>query len=437
MTEETGTIVFGLQHLTGNRRGEEESYQGDRISIGRGRNNHCTFDPEKERSVSHRHCEIRLEDNIAVLYDIGSLNGTYVNGRRVRRTPLADGDEIGLGREGPRLRFCFRSGKPAGSPDAPGPQAAEPQQKLGPTAQEARPSGIMQQVQEGRRVNRYRIAVLVLGGIALALAIAAVALYGELQTRITKLEGGASSADPAKAAPRAGALGNPEPGKPVEQPLRGTGGVKAAPPAVVRSGIVSLAVRSENGSGAVREVGAGAVVGPGLVVTTLSVLDDAETLLQREPAERGTRMVLVAMVPGGESWPVTGVHAPSNPGSLPYADLALLALDPESRTVVPRLLFSATTSRNLKAWAPGLSAEDVIVDKYCNARGEPVPGSDPPSLLKISGSLPVPGTPLLAGNDLAGLSHGNYMPGIAVAAPALKAFVEQAEKSAPRRLRGR
>ena len=89
-------VAFGLLHLSGSRRGDVERFQSDRVCIGRGRNNDCTFDPERERSVSHRHCEIRIEDAAPVLYDMGSLNGTYVNGRRVRRVGLQPNDEIGL-----------------------------------------------------------------------------------------------------------------------------------------------------------------------------------------------------------------------------------------------------------------------------------------------------------------------------------------------------
>ena len=50
-------LHIALRHLTGHRKGMEERFTGTRISIGRGKNNHCSFDAERERSVSHRHCE--------------------------------------------------------------------------------------------------------------------------------------------------------------------------------------------------------------------------------------------------------------------------------------------------------------------------------------------------------------------------------------------
>lgn len=45
-------------------------------------------------SVSKRHAEIRLEEGRPVLSDLGSTNGTFVNGRPANDTPLAHGDVV-------------------------------------------------------------------------------------------------------------------------------------------------------------------------------------------------------------------------------------------------------------------------------------------------------------------------------------------------------
>lgn len=45
-------------------------------------------------SVSKRHAEIRIEAGRPVLKDLGSTNGTFVNGRPASETPLADGDVV-------------------------------------------------------------------------------------------------------------------------------------------------------------------------------------------------------------------------------------------------------------------------------------------------------------------------------------------------------
>lgn len=48
--------------------------------------------------VSRHHAELRIEGNEIVVIDLGSTNGTTVNGRPVRQTSLRDGARIGLGR---------------------------------------------------------------------------------------------------------------------------------------------------------------------------------------------------------------------------------------------------------------------------------------------------------------------------------------------------
>lgn len=48
--------------------------------------------------VSRHHAELRLEDDEVVLVDLGSTNGTFVNGQPVRRVVLGDGTRVTLGR---------------------------------------------------------------------------------------------------------------------------------------------------------------------------------------------------------------------------------------------------------------------------------------------------------------------------------------------------
>jgi hypothetical protein len=48
--------------------------------------------------VSRHHAELRLEDGDVVLVDLGSTNGTFVNGQPVRRVLLTDGTRVTLGR---------------------------------------------------------------------------------------------------------------------------------------------------------------------------------------------------------------------------------------------------------------------------------------------------------------------------------------------------
>lgn len=48
--------------------------------------------------VSRHHAELRIENDQVVLVDLGSTNGTFVNGQPVRRVALSDGIHISLGR---------------------------------------------------------------------------------------------------------------------------------------------------------------------------------------------------------------------------------------------------------------------------------------------------------------------------------------------------
>src|SRR5205807_10635907 len=56
-----------------------------------------------DSNVSRRHAEVRRQGNGFVVVDLGSTNGTKVNGVGVRERRLADGDELRVGNT--RLRF--------------------------------------------------------------------------------------------------------------------------------------------------------------------------------------------------------------------------------------------------------------------------------------------------------------------------------------------
>jgi hypothetical protein len=60
-------------------------------------------------TVSRRHVMIERDDNGYVLHDVGSLNGTYVNRKRVDEARLLYGDEVQIGRY--RLSFVIGGAK--------------------------------------------------------------------------------------------------------------------------------------------------------------------------------------------------------------------------------------------------------------------------------------------------------------------------------------
>ena len=71
--------------------------------IGRGEESEIVLlDP----SVSRAHAVVEVTAGVAVVRDLGSTNGTFVNGRRVASESLHDGDELRLGNT--RMRFEAR-----------------------------------------------------------------------------------------------------------------------------------------------------------------------------------------------------------------------------------------------------------------------------------------------------------------------------------------
>ena len=54
-------------------------------------------------TVSRRHAELLAEGGRFTIRDLGSLNGTFVNRRRIESTELEDDDEVQIGKY--RLTF--------------------------------------------------------------------------------------------------------------------------------------------------------------------------------------------------------------------------------------------------------------------------------------------------------------------------------------------
>lgn len=84
-----------------------------------------------DRIVSKEHCHIDFVDGRFVLRDLGSLNGTFVNGERVGERVLTPGDEITLGST--RILFDGEGAQRAGRPVPPG-YGIGPPAPVGPTA---------------------------------------------------------------------------------------------------------------------------------------------------------------------------------------------------------------------------------------------------------------------------------------------------------------
>lgn len=99
---------------TGARAGASERFEKSVVSIGRHPMNDLRFDANKDIDVSGRHAELRSVGGRHVLHDIGSTNGTFVNGDRITERELADGDLVTFGAGGPQVSFHL-----TGALDAP------------------------------------------------------------------------------------------------------------------------------------------------------------------------------------------------------------------------------------------------------------------------------------------------------------------------------
>jgi len=95
--------------------GDRDPYQvtltDDVLTIGRGEKNGLVLDDE---FASREHAEVRFENGRYVLRDVGSTNGTRVNGELITEKELAEGDRITIGRHELVLRYT--NGEPPEPP---------------------------------------------------------------------------------------------------------------------------------------------------------------------------------------------------------------------------------------------------------------------------------------------------------------------------------
>jgi pSer/pThr/pTyr-binding forkhead associated (FHA) protein len=112
-----------IDHVAGTRRGQRQEFlAGTRVRFGRHPECEVSFDPQRDIDASSRHAELRTVDSGWVLVDLGSSNGTYVEGRRITETPVARNLPllIDFGPGGPRVRlFVGDDGEIEALPPAP------------------------------------------------------------------------------------------------------------------------------------------------------------------------------------------------------------------------------------------------------------------------------------------------------------------------------
>jgi pSer/pThr/pTyr-binding forkhead associated (FHA) protein len=89
--------------------GEEHSVDREKLVIGRGPGADVAFDDDQ---ISAHHAALEFTGEAFRIQDLGSTNGTFVNGKPVQARELAAGDRIELGRHLLQLRLEPRERAP-------------------------------------------------------------------------------------------------------------------------------------------------------------------------------------------------------------------------------------------------------------------------------------------------------------------------------------
>jgi predicted component of type VI protein secretion system len=160
--------------------GQTFTLDQDLLMLGRDQGNHIVIsDPQ----VSRRHARIMRQGDLVVIEDVGSTNGTFVNGMRLTGPhTLVDGDLIGLG---DAVTLTYRgtgvattepiAGRPAVSPVPPPARAAAP-----PPAYAAAPESAALPAEETKRKKWLWVGCGCLALLAIA-ACAAVFVLDSLR----------------------------------------------------------------------------------------------------------------------------------------------------------------------------------------------------------------------------------------------------------------
>lgn len=147
-----------LRFLSGARAGTAQSLVRDETRLGRHPEAELQLHPEADVEVSAWHAAIARVGGRWLLRDLGSRNGTYLNGARIdAEVELHSGDRIRLGPTGPELEFTAdmsEEATPAGGAPAAGMKHESVTQR------------IRAQVRRQTRLLR-----LIAAGLAVALAV--------------------------------------------------------------------------------------------------------------------------------------------------------------------------------------------------------------------------------------------------------------------------
>jgi hypothetical protein len=103
---ENVAVTLTVTHLRGSFTGKQQVVHQLPVIIGRSRACDIRLAPN-DVEASGRHARLFFDGEAIWLEDLGSTNGTLLNGTYITRAKLASGDELELGLGGPKLRITF------------------------------------------------------------------------------------------------------------------------------------------------------------------------------------------------------------------------------------------------------------------------------------------------------------------------------------------
>ena len=164
-----------LQFVNGNQQGQAAQVAGDRFLVGRGSDCQLTL---ADSEASRRHALLRPQaDGSVVLEDLGSTNGTYVNGQRITGpVTLRGGERVRIGDT--ELNFLNGAGADptqASPPQAPVMSPAPAAGAGGAASVPPTPSRI-ERIMLRRSVNRAMIIAGISGVVAVIAIVVVVIL---------------------------------------------------------------------------------------------------------------------------------------------------------------------------------------------------------------------------------------------------------------------
>jgi ABC transport system ATP-binding/permease protein len=155
-SNETHAEAF-LLGLTGSLAGSRIPIEGSRVVIGRD-STQCDITLELA-VVSRQHAALEFDSGRnAEITDLGSSHGTFVNGERVTRSKLKDGDSIGLGPQG-MVSFTYRA---AGC----NTENATPSKPIAPASGETAATALRQQLAASAQLATASLGPKPTGGAA-------------------------------------------------------------------------------------------------------------------------------------------------------------------------------------------------------------------------------------------------------------------------------